>query len=116
MLFDQVCAWCDGPFPARENALHPHVCLACLGGADVLTRCARPGHELPTIGPVCAVCEHEAEVRARRIERNAPHLAQLRQIRAQHVADCHQPWPGMNFGKAQFGMMLDACIAELEET
>jgi hypothetical protein len=110
-----ICLWCDAPFPERENALHPKICLACCGGVDMLTHCDKPGHALPTIGPVCAECEREAEVRARRIARNAPKLAQLREIRAQHVRDFNKPWPGLEFGKAHFGMMLDSAIAALEE-
>jgi hypothetical protein len=116
MSENKTCLWCDASFPARENALHPQICLDCCGGVDMLTHCGdNPKHAIPTVGPKCFECEHEAEVRARRVARNAPFLAQLREIRAQHVRDFNKAWPGMNFGKAHFGMMLDGAISALEE-
>lgn len=42
-------------------------------------------------------------------------LCQLKQIRAQHVAEFHKNWPGANFGKALFGQMLDGAISDLEK-
>jgi hypothetical protein len=111
----KTCLWCDAPFPARENATHPQICLDCCGGVDTTTYCDKPGHVLPTIGPVCATCENEKQTRARRVARNAQQLAVLREIRAQHVRDFNKAWPGMNFGKAHFGMMLDGAIGALEE-
>ena len=42
-------------------------------------------------------------------------LEQLKRIREQHVAEMHKPWPGMEFGKAHVGQMLDGAIASLEK-
>ena len=107
------CLWCDAQFSPREKSRYPKVCLDCCGGVDTTTYCDK--HELPTIGPVCAACENEADTKARRVARNAPRLASLRAIRAQLVADFHKAWPGAEFGKAHFGMMLDGLISDLEE-
>ena len=40
-------------------------------------------------------------------------LRSLKAIRAQHVRDFNKPWPGCEFGKGHFGMMVDGAIAEL---
>jgi hypothetical protein len=41
-------------------------------------------------------------------------ILSLQQIRANHVRDFHKSWPGMEFGKAHFGMMIDGALAELK--
>jgi hypothetical protein len=103
------CLWCDAPC---EGPL----CAPCKAANEhPPTYCKKPGHELPTLGPVCAACENEAHTKARRVARNTASLASLRAIRAQHVADFNKPWPGLEHGKALFGMMLDGAISDLEE-
>jgi hypothetical protein len=44
-------------------------------------------------------------------------LDNLKIVRAQHVAEVlsHKPWPGMEFGKAHVGQMIDGAIASLED-
>ena len=39
----------------------------------------------------------------------------LKAIRAQHVRDFHEPWPGLEFGKAILGKSIDAAITQLED-
>ena len=41
-------------------------------------------------------------------------VADLKAIRAQHIRDFNKPWPGCEFGKAHFGMMVDNAIRDLE--
>lgn len=73
--------------------------------------CWFASHELrPNDGQGPLPCRREARELAEAVS-----LRQLREIRAQHVRDFNKPWPGMNFGKAHFGMMLDSAIADLEE-
>lgn len=42
-------------------------------------------------------------------------VASLKVIRAQHIRDFNKPWPGCEFGKAHFGMMVDNAIRDLED-
>jgi hypothetical protein len=41
-------------------------------------------------------------------------LASLREIRRQHVAAFHEPWPGCEHGKAIVGRAIDRAIADIE--
>ena len=40
--------------------------------------------------------------------------ASLLKIRADHIRDWHKPWPGMEFGKAHFGQMIDAALKDID--
>jgi len=42
-------------------------------------------------------------------------LRSLKVIRAQHVRDFNKPWPGCEFGKGHFGMMVDGAVSDLEK-
>jgi hypothetical protein len=41
-------------------------------------------------------------------------LRSLRMIREQHIQEFHKPWPGMEFGKAHFGQMIDAVLGDID--
>lgn len=41
-------------------------------------------------------------------------VRQLRSIRAAHVRNFGEPWPGLEFGKVLFGQALDGALEELE--
>ncbi|HTQ47489.1 MAG TPA: hypothetical protein VMI75_32255 [Polyangiaceae bacterium] len=69
---------------------------------------------MPILGHSCAECDYIAQARARRAAVNAPIIVSLERIRARHIAEWSKPWPGLEFGKAHFGMMLDQAIAELK--
>ena len=45
---------------------------------------------------------------------DAAALAQLRAIRAQHVADFGRPWPGSEHGKVLIGRAVDGAIDAIE--
>jgi len=53
-----------------------------------------------------------AEVRE---SRRGEMQASLEKIRAQHVQDWNQPWPGAEFGKAIVGRAIDAALAGVRE-
>lgn len=114
-MSENLCLWCDAPC---EGKLCP-VCNTCPHCAVPTTEhplfhcTADPRHTVPTIGHFCSECDHIAAANARRAAINAPIIAQLQAIRAQHIADWDKPWPGMEFGKALFGMSLDAAIKDL---
>jgi hypothetical protein len=104
------CLWCDDPTEGKLCAgcrkVHDHPLFYCQ---------VNPKHT-PTLGDSCAECDFiaQAQAKARRAAVNAPIIEQLKAIRAQHVREWHKPWPGVEFGKALFGMMLDKAIEELE--
>jgi hypothetical protein len=101
------CLWCDVPTGSADV-----LCLPCRAINDhPLYHCTVDLRHLPTLGDSCAECDY----RARNVARNAPRIAEMKAIRAQHVADFHKAWPGMEYGKVLFGRMLDGAIKELEE-
>ena len=110
-----ACLWCDDPCEGKL-CKECNTCPKC----DVpvtehpLFHCkADPRHTVPTIGHSCAECDNIAHMKALRAKANAPIIESLKAIRAQHIADWHRPWPGMEFGKGMFGMMLDKAIEDL---
>lgn len=109
------CLWCCVPCEGKVcpgcNTC-PHCCIPITD--HPLFHCQDPRHTVPTVGHSCFECCIIAEAKARRAAANAPIIASLRAIRAQHIKDWHRPWPGMEFGKGMFGMMLDSAIKELE--
>jgi hypothetical protein len=106
------CLWCDAPTLGNDK-LCPE-CLAVNNGP--VFHCDKPRHTIPSLGTSCVECDREREHAERVRARNAPHLAQLAEIRAQHIRDFNKPWPGLEFGKAHFGQMLDAAIRKLGGT
>lgn len=55
---------------------------------------------------------HRGELR-RQADRET--VSSLEEIRALHVRDFHKRWPGMEFGKAHFGQMIDRAFEEIKE-
>ena len=111
-----ACLWCDAPC---EGKLCPqcNTCPHCTTpiAEHPLYRCtADARHTVPILGHSCAECDYIAQARARRAAVNAPIIVSLERIRARHIAEWSKPWPGLEFGKAHFGMMLDQAIAELK--
>jgi len=104
-----ACLWCDGPTVEK-------LCVECRAVNDhPLFYCkVNARHTVPTLGSSCAECDMIAEMKARRAAKNAPIIESLRAIRAQHVQNFAERWPGLEFAKAMFGMMLDGAIEELE--
>ncbi len=101
------CLWCDAPCEGE-------LCPACRAVNDhPLFHCRIGGH-IPTLGTSCAECDCIAAANARRDAVNAPIIESLKAIRAQHLKEWHRPWPGLEFGKAMFGMMLDKALVSLE--
>ena len=125
------CLWCcdpcEGKLCQRCNTC-PHCDTPITD--HPLFHCQDPRHTVPTLGHSCFECDNIAEQKARRAAVNAPIIASLKAIRAQHVqihtvpeylyqtapraTFAGPPWRGMEFGKALFGMMLDKAIEELE--
>jgi hypothetical protein len=104
------CLWCDTPTVNGDK-----LCPTCRAANDHPPfHCPKPGHEVPTLGPSCFNCDIEQEARERRDKINAPIIASLEAIRAQHIRDFHKPWPGCEFGKAIIGMSIDGALAELK--
>jgi len=102
------CLWCDAPTDEK-------LCPTCRAAHDhPLHYCAVNPKHLPTHGDECAECQWNAAAKARAQAINAPIIASLKRIRAQHIAEWAKPWPGLEFGKAHFGMMLDSAIKRLE--
>ena len=90
-----------------------------LGAAmcDVLV-CSDDGHECWFASHCCRPIDGLGELPSRKTAQDiARHraVADLKAIRAQHIRDFNKPWPGCEFGKAHFGMMVDAAIYELED-
>lgn len=103
------CLWCDGPTEEK-------LCTGCRKVHDhPLFHCTVSPRHLPTHGDSCAECDWIAKAEARRAAINAPILASLKAIREKHLADWHRPWPGMEFGKALFGQMVDGAIREVSD-
>jgi len=105
-----LCLWCDDLTGSADV-----LCPGCRKVNDhPLFHCPIKGH-LPTSGPECAECHHIAQNMAQREALNAPIVASLREIRAVHVREWNQRWPGCEFGKALVGIMIDGAIADLSE-
>lgn len=101
------CLWCDDE---ADGAL----CCPCQAVNDGPTfRCSNPRHTVPSLGTSCAACDGHAAAMAARAARNAPHIAQLLQMRADLIRDWATPWPGVEHGKALVGMMIDGALADL---
>lgn len=79
---------------------------------DALIYCDKLHHGW-TEGDRCAICQQDAENAARRAAENAPRIKSLRAARERLIAGWHKPWPGMEFGKAHVGQMIDAALADL---
>ena len=102
-----ACLWCDAPTEER-------LCPSCRAVNDhPLFHCAVNTRHTPTLGDHCAECAWIAEAKTRSETINASILDALRSIRARHIAEWHHPWPGLEFGKAAFGMMVDAAIRDV---
>ncbi len=104
-----LCLWCDVPCEndvlcPEHRAVNDHPLFHCK---------VDPTH-LPTLGPSCCTCDLWAQADARRAAENAPLIAQLKAIRAKHIAEWNVPWPGVEHGKGFFGQMLDGAIKKLE--
>ena len=111
-----ACLWCDAPCEGKLcEACNtcPH-CTTPIADHPLHHCAADPRHTVPTLGHSCAECDDIAAQKARRAAVNAPIIASLRAIRARHVAEWYRPWPGLEFAKAHFGMMLDGAIADLK--
>jgi hypothetical protein len=110
------CLWCDAPTEGKlcqQCNTCPHCCTPITDHPLFHCQDPRHRHTVPTLGHSCAECDNIAEAKARRAAVNAPIIASLRAIRAQHVRDFHTTrWPGMEFGKAMFG--IDGALKELE--
>lgn len=85
-------------------------------GCDVLVRdtsghlCWYASHSLTPIdglGPLPS--RREAQEQARENT-----LASLQAIRAKHIAEWHEPWPGCEHGKAIIGRAIDGAIKDLK--
>lgn len=89
---------------ARWEPLGEAMCDVLLAFEDG-TSCWVASHELRFVDglpfPSRSALRRRADV-----ERDAA----LREIREQHVKDFNKPWPGMEFGKAHFGQMLDRAL------
>lgn len=126
------CLWCCDPCEGKLCSVCntcPH-CEVPTTEHPLFHCTVDPRHTVPTLGHSCFECDLIAEAKARRAARNAPIIATLKAIRAQHVqvttvpeyiygvepraTFAGKPWQGMEFGKALFGMMLDGAIKELE--
>jgi hypothetical protein len=90
-------------------------CSAAMCDAFVVFRdgseCWHSSHEFQPdddLGPL------PSREEARKVAREES-VCTLREIRAQHVRDFHKAWPGAEFGKAHFGMMVDGAIGDTEE-
>ena len=90
-----------------------------LGAAmcDVLVR-AYDGRECWHASHGCRPIADLGDLPSRRAAQrraDARALTSLKEIRAQHVRDFDKPWPGCEFGKGHFGMMVDGASADLEK-
>jgi len=104
------CLWCDEPTEDGKK-----LCPECDAiNSGPVFHCKVNLDHLPTLGDCCAECQRQREAEERRAAANAPIIAQLESIRAQHIEDFEKPWPGMEFAKGHFGMMLDRALAELK--
>jgi hypothetical protein len=104
------CAWCDDP---TEERLCPP-CRAVNDRPPFYCK-ADKRHTVPTLGDSCFECDIIAEAKARRATAVAPRLESLRAIRAKLLSEeWYKSWPGMEFGKAMLGNMIDNAIRELE--
>jgi len=103
------CLWCDAPTEEK-------LCPDCRKVNDHPPyHCTVNPKHLPTLGDSCAECYWIAQAKARREAVNAPIIEALQAIKAQHIKDWHRPWPGMEFGKAMFGNMLNKAIEDLKK-
>mgnify|MGYP000316897762 CR=1 FL=1 len=107
-----ACIWCDEPI---GGPIVYRLCASCAPLGDVTYACTAGRGHLPTFSSAtCASCDEDVARAARVRAQVAPRIAELREMRADHVRDFRKPWPGMDFAKALFGQMVDGAISDLQ--
>lgn len=102
--------WGETGTAVRWEPLSPAMC-------DVLVRHGdgqEVWHASHTLRPTDGFGQLPSRAEARKVARNKAR-SQLRAIRAQHVRDFNEPWPGAEFAKTIIGRAIDGALADLDQ-